>query len=112
MKNGFRIIGDRKYKLIAGGFRPVTDEEMELQENRLNYLGKKKYKMIFGKMKTKRKRMGALESHTERLGRRGMGVTSYLTKRYRITDEASFLRIQTKRISGVISDVVEIGRTV
>lgn len=65
--------------------------------NGFRTLGKRKASLI----------KGAMAKQFERLKAKGIDPNAYLAKRYGIRDVDSFLKIPTKKISGIISDLAE-----
>ena len=60
----------------------------------------------------KGKLIDKLSEAIEEVGNRGIDLMPYLRKKYAIVDWESFKKIPTKKFSGIISDVKDIGRTV
>ncbi len=113
---GTRLMGSRKYHLIystkAQSMEHI-DKRMILQAKRIASIGIDNYKRIFGKPKTIKglsKRGGALEAIIEKLGKQGLDPFPYLNKRYGVYDAESLLKVPTKKISGLISDLSELAR--
>ena len=63
------------------------------------FIGQRKRKLI----------QGALNSHLVRLNKKGIDGMAYLVKKYNMTKRDGFLTINTKKISGMISDLAELG---
>lgn len=63
------------------------------------FIGKRKAKLI----------QGPLNKQLLRLNKLGMDGMAYLAIKYNITKKDGFLNVTTKKISGMISDLAELG---